>query len=541
MHVDLSPARAMRHSAVANPDRTVIVHGAQRIVAADLVTRVDDLARLLSRLGVTRGDRVALVARNCPDHFLGFLACAQLGAVFVPVNFRLAVAEIEHVLASCRPRVVLAAAEQLAGPCARDLVARSSTWSTHAPHWLVLDDGDGGAADAQHLDACRRGDVGEVGYLPTALEVARRTGARPPEPVACGEDDLALLIYTSGTTGHPKGVRLTHGNLWWCARNTQDALDVAHADVTLAAAPLAHVGALITFALQTLTRGGTVVTMRAFEAGAALGLIERERVSTMFGVPGMYGAMARHPDFARRDLSSLRVPLVGGAPVPEPLLRDYRARGVTLLHSWGMTETAAGGTYLPPSYAASRPTSIGIPFPYTRIRLRDRDGVVVTEPDVVGEMCVSSPTVTAGYWEDPAGTAAAFDGGWLRTGDLATWDEHGFLHLVGRLKDVIISSGENIYPAEVENVLAGHPDVQEVAAVGVPDAQWGETVLVFVVPRPGSEPTLEDLRTWATGRLARYKLPRHLVLLDHLPTGTSGKVDVHALRERGARLVAATS
>jgi fatty-acyl-CoA synthase len=252
----------------------------------------------------------------------------------------------------------------------------------------------------------------------------------------------------------------------------------------------------------------------------------------MFGVPAMFQFMAQHPDFEATDLSSLRTLICGGAPCPEPLLKAYAGRGVPIQQGYGLTETAPMVTFLAPEYALAKLGSSGRPPLFTELRLIDSERAEITAPHVNGEICVRGPNVMAGYWNRPDATAEAIDAdGWFHTGDVAYLDEDGFLYICDRVKDMIISGGENIYPAEVESVLDGHPAIAEVAVVGAPDERWGETVVAVAALKPGAELTLEDVRDFAGRSLARYKLPRRLQLVDALPRNPTGKILKYELRQ----------
>jgi fatty-acyl-CoA synthase len=314
--------------------------------------------------------------------------------------------------------------------------------------------------------------------------------------------------------------------------NVDSMVDTRSDDVNLAVAPLFHIGGLNALTLRTLLRGGTVVVRRAFDPAQCLDDLVHHRVTGLFAVPAMYAALAREPGFAEADLSALRSPIVAGAPVPPRLIHDWAERDVLLQQAWGLTETAPFATYLPAALTREKTGSAGAPMPYTEIRVVDPvTGEGIDEADTRGEICVRGPNVTPGYWNNPEATAAAFDdAGWFHSGDIAHRDKDGFYYIVDRLKDMIISGGENIYPAEVERVLTACPGVLEAAALGVPDPTWGETVLAVLTCAPGAEPTLEEVRAFAGRHLADYKLPTRLLLLDRLPRNASGKLAKAELR-----------
>ena len=347
-------------------------------------------------------------------------------------------------------------------------------------------------------------------------------------------------MYTSGTTGRPKGAMLTHGNIWWNNANAMHTIDFEQNDVTLTCAPMFHIGGLNVLTLATLQKGGEVVLQRAFDPGRTLAAIEEHRVTTFFGVPAMFQFMSLHPDFATADLSSLRVAVCGGAPCPEPLLRLYGERGVPMQQGYGLTETSPMVSFLAPEFSFSKLGSSGRTPLFTEIKLVDGDGEIVHEPGAPGEVMVRGPNVMAGYWNRPEDTAAVIDAdGWFRTGDIAYLDGEGFLTICDRSKDMIISGGENVYPAEVESVLFKHPAIAEIAVIGESDEKWGECVVAVTALKPGQSLTLEELRAFAGESLARYKLPRRLEIMSALPRNTVGKVLKYELRKAIARTLEA--
>ncbi|MFJ2605323.1 long-chain fatty acid--CoA ligase [Streptomyces sp. NPDC087425] len=510
--VDISPATALRRRA-SYPTPTALVYEGREFSAAQLSSEAGELAAGLAERGLRRGDRIAYLGLNSVTFFQALFAAAHLGAVFVPVNFRLAADEIRHVL------------------------------TDSGAHTLVVEEGHRALVEAVLDDVPARVRVlvdtdpacpvpGTAGAPWTPLSRLLGTGGTGRDPVPLHDDDLGALMYTSGTTGRPKGVMLTHGNLWWNAVNVDSLVDTRRDDVNLALAPLFHIGGLNALTLRTLLRGGTVVLGRSFDPAHCLADLVRHRVTTLFAVPAMYAALARVPGFRDADLSALRAPIVAGAPVPPHLIREYAAHGIPLQQAWGLTETAPFATYLPAPLTERKAGSAGIPMPYTEIRLVDPvTGAPLTEPDLRGEICVRGPHVTPGYWNDPAATRAAFDDeGWFHSGDIAHRDEEGFYYVVDRLKDMIISGGENIYPAEVERVIAACPGVLEAAVIGVPDPTWGETVQAIVACVPGTSLTLDHIREFAAAHLARYKLPTHLTTVPHLPRNATGKLSKPALR-----------
>lgn len=499
---DIGLANWLRLRAERTPSRRAISFEGMTLTYAALQRRIERVASRLAGLGVQKGDRVAYLGLNHPDFLASLFACARLGAIFVPLNCRLGPVEIADILDDCGACVLIA--DPAHAPLAEGMRDRIGG----VGHLVCLAPRDGWAT------------LEEEGAAPVAPQV-------PADP-----DDCVLILYTSGTTGRAKGVMLSHGNIWWNNVNSLHDYDVRQGDRVLMVAPLFHIGGLNVVTLLALQKGAEIVLHAGFDAGASLDAIEAHGITLMFGVPSIYQFVAAHPRFGTADLSSLRVLMCGGAPLPLPLIRAWEERGIAIHQGYGMTEASPLVTYLPAEHAREKAGSAGIAALYTEMRLVDREGKVVSGAGVPGEVEVRGPNVFRGYWNRPEETAAAFrDGGWFATGDVAFLDGDGFLTISDRVKDIIISGGENIAPAEVESALLGHPNVADVAVVGVPDPQWGEAVKAVIVAR-GEAPTLEELRSHAASLLARYKLPRLLEVVDVLPRNALGKVLKYELRRR---------
>ncbi|MFC0598210.1 acyl-CoA synthetase [Streptomyces palmae] len=492
------PARRNRRT----PRRTALRYEGRALDYAALHDRCTRLAHVLRDAGVGRGDRVAFLGPNHPAYLETLFAAGLLGAVFVPLNARLTVPELLHQLADSGSGV-LVHARQPEGRVA-ELAAGAGPAAV-----LAVEAGPG---------------------LPYE-ELLAAAGTDPLDEEV-GHQDVCLIMYTSGTTGRAKGAVLTHGNILWNSLNVLVDSDLAGDEVALVAAPLFHTGALNMSCLPTLLKGGTVLLESSFDPGRSLELIERHRVSCMFGVPTMYDAMTAAPGWASADLSSLRMLLCGGAPVPSRTAHAYLERGLAFVQGYGMTEAAPGALILGRADSLDHAGSAGVPHFFTDVRVLLPSGEEAA-PHQKGEVVVAGPNVTPGYWNLPEETAAAFlDGGRFRSGDVAVVDADGYVHLVDRLKDMIISGGENIYPAEVEDALLRHPAVAEAAVIGVPDPKWGEVGRAVVVPRPGAEVTGEQLIAHLEGRLARYKIPKSVVLVTELPRNASGKLLKGPIRAR---------
>ncbi|TMR97169.1 acyl-CoA synthetase [Nonomuraea basaltis] len=489
--------------ALMTPDRTAFVFGGRSLTYAEVHERVTKLAARLRDSGVRAGDRVAYLGPNHTAFAETMFATHVLGAVFVPLNFRLAAPEIEYMLGHAGAKVLIYA-PQCAGV-------------VHAlPGTSALD-------EIVALEAAAPGERDYESWL--------AQGDPTPIDVPVEQDDVALILYTSGTTGRPKGATLSHANLVWNTFNMLIGVDVAGDETTLVSAPLFHVAALNQTLLPTFVKGGCSVIMPSWDVDTCFDLIEKHGVTWMFGVTTMFAALARSPRWAGADLSSVRTLMSGGAAIPPALIRTYQERGLVFCQGYGLTETSPGATFLEASQSARKAGSAGVPVFFANIRVV-RPDLTDASPGEPGEVLIQGPNVTPGYWSDPAATAAAFaEGGWFRSGDVATLDEEGHLYIVDRVKDMYISGGENVYPAEVEAALFEHPAVAEVAVVGVPDATWGETGRAFVVARPGQAATGEELRDFLRPRLAAYKIPRYVTFADDLPKTGSGKIQKLKLRD----------
>jgi fatty-acyl-CoA synthase len=492
-----------RRARIAPADRAV-VHEGRQLTYGEVAGRVAQLREGLGRLGVSAGDRVAYLGPNHPSFVETMFATMAAGAVFVPLNTRLAPPELAYMLRDARVRGFV-----WAGAC--DDLARATL--AQAPVELRIVAGAGSGAADHVLDQVIDGSAPAPGDVPVA------------------RDDVAMIMYTSGTTGTPRGVTLTHDNLTWNTFNVLIDVDVSHDEVTLVSAPLFHTAALNQTFLPTFIKGGTAVLESTFDPQRTLALIAEHRVTWMFGVPAMFQALAAAPGWAEADLSSIRAVEAGGAPVPEELIRAYQARGLTFMQGYGMTEASPGALFLRAEDSQRKVGSAGTACFFSDVDLVDAFGRPVP-PGEPGEIVVQGPNVMRGYWRHAAATEEVFtEDGWFRSGDIAVRDDDGYLRIMDRKKDMYITGGENVYPAQVENALYEHPAVRECAVIGVPDPQWGEVGRAFVVLREGRTLDLADLQRFLTGRVARYKVPKSLVLVDALPRTASGKLLKKRLRD----------
>ncbi|WP_376794558.1 long-chain fatty acid--CoA ligase [Thermogemmatispora sp.] len=478
------------------------VESGARLSYRQLNVRARALATLLSEsYGVGPGERVAVLAYNAPEYLDALFAVAWLGAILVPLNWRLTAYELLTILRDCEPCLLLH--DEAHGQRAREL-HQALAASKAGPPLLSFETFPG---DDREL-----------------------AGRLRPWRTADGEEPL-LILYTSGTTGVPKGALLSHRMLTWNAINTQISWGLRDDDITPTFAPFFHAGGLNVLTTPLYHCGGTVVLLRSSDPALILHTIEAERCTVVFAVPTVFQFMLEHPAFARTDLSSLRFCVTGGSSCPLPVIRGYGERGILLRQGYGLTEVGVNCFSLAPEDALRKAGSVGRPVFHSRARIVDEnDGDVA--PGEVGELVLAGPHVCSGYWRRPEETAEAWRGGWWHTGDLARCDEEGYYYIVGRKKDLFISGGENVYPAEVEAVLLSHPGVAEAAVIGKPDPRWGEVGLAVVVPRTPGSLRPEELLAFCGERLARYKIPKEIVLTEALPRNVMGKVLKAELRAR---------
>jgi long-chain acyl-CoA synthetase len=495
-------ADVIRRHATERPNAVALRHGARELTYAEVHARSSRLARALLAHGVGVGTRVAYLDRSSPEVVELLFAASKIGAVLVPLNWRLAVPELAAVLADAQAPVLIA------GPEFRDAAERVR------PRDLIV--------------------VGEDYERWLAAHEARDPGGRG----AAG--DVIVQMYTSGTTGVPKGVLTTHGNL---AVTAQTSLRWAFDErsVSLTPLPMFHIGG-IGWAYCGLWHGATTVLVSDFDPAGVLDALEHQRVTNAVLVPTMLQMLTAVPRAADRDYSALRSIAYGAAPITTPVLKaSLRTFGCALFGLYGLTETTGGVIALEPEdHDPGGPRehllrSAGRPYPWVELKIVDPVSGDALPPRAVGEVWLRGPNVTPGYFNRPAETAAALTpDGWLRTGDGGFLDEQNYLFLTDRIKDMIVSGGENVYPVEVEEALAQHADVVDVTVIGVPDAHWGEAVKALIVPRPGARPAPEDLIAFARERLAGYKLPRSVEFVDAFPRTPSGKVLKRELRDRYA-------
>jgi fatty-acyl-CoA synthase len=495
---------------ILSPDRVALLD-AQRdfrpITYREWNRSANRTAHWLASLGVKQGDLVAILSMNCAEYLDVWFACGKLGAIMQTLNWRLAVPELSTLLRDVTPKVLLYGS---------DFAAEVTEIRAEVPGIDVYAAIDGNALASEHdrtlseRDAC--------------------SDASPP-PVELTWDTPWALCYTGGTTGLPKGAILTHGNIAWNSINTIVSWGIFPTDRTFLNMPMFHTGGLNVLTAPLVHVGGTSIVCREVDIDQMFDLVAKMGVTIYFGVPTIFIAQQAHPRWAGADFSKLRWVMSGGAPCPPPVFEKWWERGVDFKMGYGLTESGPNTFWMTAENARRKPGSVGVPMFHVDVKVVRPDGEACA-PDEMGELLIRGPHIVPGYWSRPDDSAKAFAGGWLHTGDLARYDSEGFYYIVGRSKEMIISGGENIYPAEVEAVLSQHPSVESVAVIGVPDGRWGEVGRAIVVLKPGAERSDSHLLDFCRERLARYKVPKSVVYVEALPTTGAGKIDKLLLVER---------
>jgi acyl-CoA synthetase (AMP-forming)/AMP-acid ligase II len=503
----MSWVAVLEHHALRTPDQPLAVFDGEAVTYGQMAERVAELAGGFHERGVGAGDVVGLLAYNCTEYLETIFAANSLGAIAMPINWRLAAPEVRYILEHSEARALV---------CDHLLLELADEASQG------LDDG--------LVRACIAGAALDHDGWTTLADL--RSSAPNPAHVTVTGDDVHRLMYTSGTTGRPKGVMLTHANLAW--KNLAHIVEFGFtsSDLGLACGPLYHVGALDLTTTSLIAAGATTIIHRVFEASDVVDEVERSRVTTVWLAPAMVNAIMALPDIEQRDLSSVRVVINGGEKMPIPLIERIQRvfPEAWFADAYGLTETVSGDTFLDRESIVTKLGSVGRPCLYLELDIWDEQGRSLPAGER-GEVVLRGPKVFIGYWRDADATAAAFAGGWFHTGDIGVRDEDGYLFIVDRLKDMIVSGGENIAGSEIERVLYEHESVVEAAVVARPDERWGEVPVAYVVVRSEAT-TPEQLVEHCRGQLARFKVPKDVVLIDALPRNPSGKVLKRELRDR---------
>ncbi|WP_203291383.1 class I adenylate-forming enzyme family protein [Maricaulis parjimensis] len=461
---------------------------------AQLDLRGARTAGYLAGRGVRPGDRVGVFCRNRVEFFELLFGCAKLGAILVPFNWRMTARELRDLVDDCAPTLCLAGGEEFA--------LASQALSDTGIELVDLEQDFPAGRDAAQPHAGRQAWPG---------------------------DETWYLIYTSGTTGRPKGVIQTYRMALVNYVNIAQATGLTGADSTLNFLPLFHTAGINLHTLPVLIAGGQVHIMPGFDAGRMLDLINQDQIDILLGVPSVFRELIEHPDFAAAELTRVRHWASGGAPLPNAIVETFAERGAILCNGFGMTETGPTAFLADPAHALSHIGSVGQTQILSQARIAAPDGTILPTGEI-GEVQFFGPGLTPGYWQRPTETAELFtDDGWLRSGDLGRIDADGHGYVVGRIKEMYISGGENVYPAEIEDVLAQHPALADIAIAGVDDHKWGEVGCAYYVSHDGQEIPTDQLERWCRDRLAAYKVPRHFIRCDSLPRTAAGKIQKHLL------------
>lgn len=505
----------LAHRAELTPQKVALIdelNGGRRITYAEWNRNANRTANFLRRLGVTHGDRVAVLAMNSVAYLDIWFALGKLGAILQNLNWRLTAHELTVLAEDAAPTVLV-----YSGHFA-PVLAEMRPHLTSVRHYVALD-------------------------VPTVGD--RRFSERdadpdsPPPLVEVGWDDPWVICYTGGTTGTPKGALLTHRAITANAVNTIASWGLTADDVAILDAPLFHTGGLNVFTAPLVFQGGTSIVCEKFDAEQVYDLLARGEVTLYFGVPTVFLVLQQHPRWATADFSRLKLVISGGAACPMPVFEEFWAKGVDFKTGYGLTEAGPNTFWLPPADVRRKPGSVGFPLLLIEVRVVREDGTTCAA-DELGELVIRGPHVCGGYWNNPEATAAAIHPllsepngpAWLHTGDLARRDAEGYYTIVGRLKEMFISGGENVYPAEIESVLHAHPAVAEAAVIGVPHEKWGEVGRAIIVRKPGVSVDGGDLLAFARERLAGYKVPKSVVFIDRLPKTGANKIDKKLLTEQ---------
>lgn len=487
---DISARRA-----ALTPERVAFedVASGRTVTYAEFDARAARAAGLLASRGVGEGDRVAILCRNRIEFFEALFACAKIGALLVPLNWRMPPHELSALIADAGPSLLLYGAEDAASAAAA-----------------------AGAMPAIALEE----------EYESLVAAARPAPCRPRWP----EAGAWYILYTSGTTGRPKGVVYTYRMALANYVNLRGAIGLSAGDATLNFLPHFHTAGINLHSLPTLIAGGRVLVLKGFDADAVVALLGRRRIDRFFAVPAVYQSLVDHPGFAAAALDHVGHWGCGGAPLPDGLAERFRSLGIRVCNGMGMTETGPTALLMDPADAWERIGSVGKPQLLCNVRIAGPDGREVAEGEV-GDLLFAGPGVTPGYWRNEEATRAAFtDDGWLRSGDLARRDADGFYYVAGRRKEMFISGGENVYPAEVENVLSAHPSVEDAAVLARPDARWGEVGRAYVQLRAAApRPAEAELEAFCRARLAGYKVPRSFEFVAGFPRTSAGKIQKHLL------------
>jgi len=497
----------IRKWSLLQPHKKILYMEDRPLTCQQVNHRTNQLAHLLLGMGLRKGDRVAVLLHNCNQYLEIFFALSKIGGILVPLNWRLAPPELEFILQDSGARILVFEPEfEEAAGVVRKAVGISTDET------LCL------------------GDPCPEWARPYEAALLGQSVHEPAVEWAVGDEDPHIIMYTSGTTGTPKGAVLSHRKTFFNVLNADIFYNLTSQDVMIISRPMFHSGGLLVESAPLLYKGGTLILRKRFRPQEILEAVQKYRVTLLELPATVYQFILQECDLGQYDLGSIRRYFTGGERIPKAMLREYYRKGIVISQIFGQTE-ASTITFLPSEEAVLKIGSVGLPVFHGEVRIVDKEGRDVS-PGEVGEIIIKGPTLMSGYWNRPDLTAETIRDGWLYTGDLARADEEGFIYIVDREKDMYISGGENVYPAEVEKVLHGHPKIFDVAIVGVPDEKWGEVGKAFVQLKPHEAMTPEEVIQFLRGKVAKYKIPKHVQFVEELPKTASGKIQKFLLKER---------
>ncbi|MBT3312487.1 MAG: long-chain fatty acid--CoA ligase [Desulfobacterales bacterium] len=479
------------------PESEAVVYEGNRISYRELNERINKVCHVLTdKLGIVKGDRVGILLNNCVEFYDIVFACSKIGAIFVPLNIRLAGRELEYIVNNSEPKVIIT--EQFFNEMLEPVKEKLVT--------------------GRYLN------INTDEYS----ELMNNSGIDEPENQASWEDDFGIL-YTSGTTGLPKGAVLTNNNVLTTCLLMNTAYGFTQEVKQLLPLPLCFTGAIITISMPTFHAGGSIILEKEFDPGLAIEIIEKEKITHFYAVPTLLELISQQPEYENSDFSSIKVIGIGAAPVYRSLIKKYELKGISLANGYGLTEGSGYNMYMPGDKIKEN-LGAYLPGMWNQIKIADDSGNPAKTGEV-GEIIIKGSNVLRCYWNMPEATAESIKDGWLYTGDMGRMDENGRIYIVDRKKDMIISGGLNVYPVEVENIISEHPAVEFVAVIGKPDNVWGEAVTAIVVAKPDIEVKEDELIKFCRENLADYKSPKSVIFIDEMPMTVSGKILKPKLRE----------
>lgn len=493
----------MTNRAYLSPDLEAFAGEGYRYTYGEANARVNQFAAYLKEQNIVKGDRLAILCKNNQYFATALFAAAKVGAVAVPLNWRLQVQELIYIMNNCSPSIIIYDA---------DFSEAIGQLRPSVPASVFIRAGGSGA---------------DMGFE----EILSAGPANEPEPAKTGGEDTAIIMYTSGTTGKPKGAMLTHNNFLAASIGLSHTIDWRYRDRFLAVAPFFHIGGLAPL-VTNVHKGCTVLFMPNFDPVSAWRVIVEEKINNLMSVPLMLLAMLKVPGIEKTDLSCLRTIICGGSPVPEKIIRIYLQMGIKVEQVYGITEYSGAVTFWTHDMPLEKCNSMGKPVFHGNIKIMEPHTGQELPAGEIGEILCGGPQVFKGYWNNPEATAKAIAGGWYHSGDLGKIDEAGFIYVIDRLKDMIISGGENIYSAELENVISTHPSVAEVAVVGIPDSKWGEIPRAYIVKKPGAEISEKDIVGICKENLASFKCVKEVQFTNALPRNAVGKILKNVLKQQ---------